>query len=42
MQKIKQDPPHKDIPEDFKEVDMPEEENLEETEDEIDELVTSD
>lgn len=39
---VKQDPPHKDIPEDFKEVDMPEEENLEETEDEIDELVTFD
>lgn len=39
---VKQDPPHKDIPEDFKEVDIPEEENLEETEDEIDELVTSD
>lgn len=39
---IKQDPPHKDVPEDFEEVDIPEEENLEETEDEIDELVTSD
>ena len=39
---VKQDPPHKDIPEDFEEVDIPEEENLEETEDEINELVTSD
>lgn len=39
---VKQDPPHKDVPEDFEEVDIPEEENLEETEDEIDELVTSD
>ena len=33
---VKQDPPHKDIPEDFEEVDIPEEENLEETEDKID------
>lgn len=42
MQKIKQDLPHKDIPEDFEEVNIPEEENLEEIEDEIDELVTFD